>query len=656
MWPDPTPEQEVVMTRTLGGNTAFHNFHNDFSHIRDPNERRRLALSEIDKVPFGWYHVRAVVVAGIGFFTDSYDIFAINLATQMLGIVFWQDHGGAIPTSVQTAIKAATSGGTILGQLGFGYLADVLGRRRMYGVELTIILAATLAQSLASSSPAMSMTGVLIFWRVVMGVGIGGDYPMSSVITSEFAPTNWRGAMMAAVFSMQGAGQFAAALVALITTIGFKGPFSTAQTASQCTGDCQKAADMCWRIILGFGGVPALFALYYRVTIPETPRYTFDVARDIEKAGADIEAYMAGEGDGQVDAVTQQRTKATAGQSLAQPRASWHDFTEYFWTWRSGSVLFSTMASWFFLDLAYYGLSLNNAVILKDIGYSSGPTIYHTLFNTAVGNLILVCAGSIPGYWLCVLTVDFIGRKPLQIVGFAILTLLFCIIGFAYNVLAEGALLALYVLAQFFFNFGPNSTTFIIPGECFPTRYRASAHGLSAASGKLGAIVAQVIAQPLLFKDAKPHCAGRTCNPWLPRLMEIFALCMLIGTLVSLLVPETKLQTLEVLAGEADHSPRPSSTVNSHWLSPVLGPMMGSPQLGPSKKDKAKARRNAAQESEDLGPGYPASVTSDAGILRHPDRIQDREVNGMMSTKPRSETIPLHDVGNLLGRPENYYL
>lgn len=63
-----------VENTTSGGNAAFHNFNNDFSHVDDPNERRRLALSEIDKAPFGWYHIRACVVAGIGFFTDSYDV------------------------------------------------------------------------------------------------------------------------------------------------------------------------------------------------------------------------------------------------------------------------------------------------------------------------------------------------------------------------------------------------------------------------------------------------------------------------------------------------------------------------------------------------------------------------------------------------------
>jgi PHS family inorganic phosphate transporter-like MFS transporter len=186
------------VTKTAGGNAAFHNFHNDFAHIQDPNERRRLALAEIDAAPFGWYHVRAVVVAGIGFFTDAYDIFAIGLVTPMIGVVYFHNasKAGAIDSSADTAIKVATSGGTVIGQVGFGILADIVGRKKMYGLELIIIIFATLAQSLTSSSPSMSVVGLLIFWRVLMGVGIGGDYPLSSIITSEFATTKWRGAMM----------------------------------------------------------------------------------------------------------------------------------------------------------------------------------------------------------------------------------------------------------------------------------------------------------------------------------------------------------------------------------------------------------------------------------------------------------------------------
>jgi MFS transporter, PHS family, inorganic phosphate transporter len=140
------------------------------------------------------------------------------------------------------------------------------------------------------------------------------------------------------------------------------------------------------------------------------------------------------------------------------------------------------------------------------------------LYNTGAGNLILSVAGLIPGYWVSVATIDTIGRKPIQIGGFIILTILFCIIGFGYHVISTGGLFALYCLCNFFQNFGPNTTTFIVPGEVFPTRYRSTAHGLSAASGKAGAIIAQVISGSLKNK-------GGT-NAWINHLMEIFALFM----------------------------------------------------------------------------------------------------------------------------------
>lgn len=144
------------------------------------------------------------------------------MVTSLLGIVFWGAaaestesgsaaagsaaaaygylaNAGQLPDGVNQALKASTSAGIIVGMLLFGWLADVFGRRRMYGIELAIIVLSTLNCALASPSPSMTSTGLLVFWRVMMGVGIGGDYPLSSVITSEFAPTRWRGAMVAAV-------------------------------------------------------------------------------------------------------------------------------------------------------------------------------------------------------------------------------------------------------------------------------------------------------------------------------------------------------------------------------------------------------------------------------------------------------------------------
>ncbi|EHK20878.1 uncharacterized protein TRIVIDRAFT_59225 [Trichoderma virens Gv29-8] len=553
MLPPPAASIRGRDHHTYGGNNAFHNFYNDYSHITDPNLRRRLALSEIDKVPFGLYHVRAVLVAGAGFFLDSYDIFAINLITSLLGLVFYSGdtsfngyggNNGVLPDPVNQALKASTSGGIVLGMIIFGWLAD----------------------------PTISAAGLLVFWRVMMGIGIGGDYPLSSVITSEFAPTRWRGAMMAAVFSMQGLGQLLAAIVALITTVAFKKHYIDISAEGACDLACREAADRSWRIVVGVGAIPACLALYYRITIPETPRYTFDIQNDIEKADADIRAYVSSRSKGEYGMKRSRSGTMTTEQPLDVPAASWPDVMSYFGQWKNFKVLIGTTMSWFFLDLAFYGLGLNNTMVLSAIGYASGKTLYHKLYNQAVGMIILACAGSIPGYWAAVFTIDSVGRKPLQFTGFLLLTVIFCILGFYFHHLTETAMLVLYIVAQFLFNFGPNTTTFIIPGECYPTRYRSTGHGLSAAAGKIGAIIAQVISIPILRKDSPLNCSGNACSPHLNRLLQLFALFMLLGTLVSLLVPETKGMTLEELSGETRTSYNAGCNGSINITSPRLRP------------------------------------------------------------------------------------
>ncbi|KAK8080664.1 phosphate:H+ symporter [Apiospora hydei] len=553
-----TPRAPAAVTKTSGGNAAYHNYHNDFLHIQDPNERRRLALAEIDAAPFGWYHVRAVVVAGVGFFTDSYDIFAVSLLTLMLGIVYYPS-AGSMPSSSDNAIKLATSAGTVIGQLGFGYLADHVGRKKMYGLELIIIIFATVAQALSSNSPSVDVVGLIIFWRVLMGIGIGGDYPLSSIITSEFATTKWRGAMMGAVFAMQGLGQLCCAIVMLCVTAGFKQSLSPSPDTKHCSGDCAIAVDKMWRVVIGFGAVPATIALYYRLTIPETPRYTFDIGRDVEKATDDVKAYMSGKSEGKPDEVSRIQARDAAQTQMQIPKASWSDFIRHFSIPKNGLLLLGTAGSWFMLDVAYYGLSLNNAAILKIIGYSTkNLRTYEVLWNTAIGNLIIVLAGAVPGYWVTVATVDTLGRKTIQMGGFIILTILFVVMGFGYNYImahSQNGLLAIYVLAQFFFNFGPNATTFIVPGEVFPTRYRSTAHGISAASGKIGSIIGQGAISTLKSRGATPE----NDSPWLDHVLQIYALFMLLGCFTTLCIPETKRKTLEELCGEDQPAPLPAS-------------------------------------------------------------------------------------------------
>ena len=373
----------------------------------------------------------------------------------MLGIVFWQEsNGGVMPHNSDTAIKIATPAGAVIGQVVFGYLADLLGRKKMYGIELMMIISATLAQALCSPSKAVSFVGVLIFWRVAMGIGIGGGYPLSAVITAEFASTRWRGAIVAAVFAMQGIGQFAAAVMALVVTAAHKKSLESVTSVGECKGDCLKAVDTMWRIIIGFGGIPGWFALYYRLTIPETPRYTFDVLYDIEKGTADARRYRSGQkGEGFPDRLKQARARQDM-MKYHMPRPTVMEAIRYFSNWTTFMRLVGTAGSWFFLDIAFYGLNLNSSSVVSAIGFNQTGNVYLMLWNAAVGQLVLTCAGSIPGYWFTVATVDWLGRRVIQIAGFLILTVLFAVIGFHFGDLTQGSLLALYVLAQFFFNWG----------------------------------------------------------------------------------------------------------------------------------------------------------------------------------------------------------
>ncbi|KAG2071755.1 phosphate transporter [Suillus decipiens] len=505
------------------------------------DERRRAALAEIDNAPFSWFHVKVCLVAGVGFFTDAYDIFAINIASTMLGYVYGHTNN-QLSANQSLGVKVATPVGNLVGQLLFGWLADILGRKRMYGVELMIMIIATFGQALAGQAPAVNVLGVIIVWRFIMGIGIGGDYPLSAIISSEFAATRSRGRLMTAVFAAQGWGQFAAAIVGVIVVRAYKDAILNAPFP------CVNPVDHTWRLLIGLGCVPGVIALYFRLTIPETPRFTMDIERNIALATTDIENVLAtGKSVHGEDAPVQRVTA---------PKATRADFRAYFGQWKNLKVLIGTAYSWFALDIAFYGLGLNNSSILTAInfgGITSHKTtslyVYQNLFNNiCVGNLILSIGGLIPGYWVSFLFIDSWGRKPIQLMGFTVLTILFVIMGFAYDKLEDTdttnkrVFVFLYCLANFFQNFGPNTTTFVIPGEAFPTRYRSTAHGISAASGKLGAVISQV-------GFAQLANIGGT-NKFINHIMEILALFMFTGIFSTLLIPETKRRSLEDISNE----------------------------------------------------------------------------------------------------------
>jgi PHS family inorganic phosphate transporter-like MFS transporter len=121
---------------------------------------------------------------------------------------------------------------------------------------------------------------------------------------------------------------------------------------------------------------------------------------------------------------------------------------------------------------------------------------------------VFVCASGMPGYLLSALITDTFGRRFIQIRGFAIFTVILLAIGFGYGTFDKMSLIAFYILAQLFFNFGPNAKTLVVPAKCFPTRFRGTCCGLCAATEKLGAVIISVLSQPLLTMGVRARCKG----------------------------------------------------------------------------------------------------------------------------------------------------
>ncbi|ORX80150.1 phosphate transporter [Anaeromyces robustus] len=510
------------------------------------------ALASLDEAKLSWFHIKAILISGCGFFTDAYDIFIINLVMPMIGYVYFSDgdHKNHVPNLTDGLTKGAASWGTLVGQLLFGVLGDKMGRKKNYAIVMIILIVSTIGCSLAGPSKVgWGICTMIAIWRFFLGVGIGGDYPMSAVITSEFATVNRRGFMISSVFAMQGVGILCASVLTVVLLLIFK---------SSINNNVDNL-DTVWRICIAMGAVPSIFTLYYRITFPETPRYAMDVQGDIDAGIKSAKAAMKSNNKKNKPEENFEIEEAIANRAIEKPKiagqvatSSWKGFKEHFGQWRYGKVLLGCALSWFLLDLAFYGLNLNQSIVLEAIGYgdnnAENQTAYDSIWNKSIGNLIIAAIGTVPGYWVAVLLIEKIGRKPIQLTGFAVIGICLAVIAIWFHKIinySKTLFFVIYIICQFFFNFGPNMTTFVIPSEVFPTRFRTTAHGISAASGKLGAIIAAHTFSVIKDIGGKPGS-----NNFIQGLFGILAFMMFLGFIVSTFLPETKGKTLEELAGE----------------------------------------------------------------------------------------------------------
>ncbi|KAJ4860198.1 sugar transporter domain-containing protein [Trichoderma breve] len=465
------------------------------------------------------WNLRIWGVAASGFLTDSYNLFSSNVILASVAFVYWP-HGGEWTSLL---INFFTLFGSIVGQVLFGYLADRFGRTRLYGIELVLVIVSTIGVATSSHGYGdMSFLGLFIWWRFVMGIGIGAEYPLSAPV-----------------------GQALAQIIGLLVLIGFNNTHHLREMRcgldSLHEEECRRAVDGIWRIVIGSGAVPALLAIIFRFFLFDCGLYSLEVKNKPAVAIMNTQRVYGAPSGTTTNNVQMNPPNGMHPENSPGPmpiQFSREDLHNYFIRDGNWYYLLGTSAAWFFLDVSFYGLSLDNRGTLADMWATTKPakinsqlscwnsslpggnstvpgwvtaglpawqtdktepcnTIYDVLIQQTKQYILTVSLASIAGSACFIFFANRIPRRRWLTVSFFVLAILFIITGGVYygvhQEAAAPATVVFVAICHFMFNMGANTLTFIIPAEIFPTCYRSTCHGISAAAGKFGSIVSLLI-------------------------------------------------------------------------------------------------------------------------------------------------------------------
>jgi MFS family permease len=403
---------------------------------------------------FGTY-----VITGMGMFVEGYTLFSVGNLTALFQSVWptcWKTYAVCTENWI-AAVGYMEIIGIILGQVTVGLIGDWIGRRWGLIQDVVIMFIGTILLTAMWGESLQGWVIMYAFSLMFYSFGVGGEYPMTSTRAMEahtghdaaIKDRMHRGRNVVLAFTMQGWGQFFNQAILILSLLIFHGggdpPYS------------ELSAQWTFRVSFAFVGIVTLYLVYHRIY-------------KLKFANAQLK-------------LSKKRNNVTGYDVKSLNLVMGH-----YW-----HRLVGTAGNWFCNDFFFYGAKIFSSTFVKVLD----PTA-----TVIVGwNWNLLNVGiSLIGYYLAALLIDhrFYGRLRMQAIGFLVIFVIFVICTFKFDELTKAGapvktFTFLYMFASFWQQFGPNATTFLLAAEVYPAPVRATAHGFSAACGKLGALAPAVL-------------------------------------------------------------------------------------------------------------------------------------------------------------------
>jgi putative MFS transporter len=448
----------------------------------------------IDRLPVGWTTYRIMLLAGIAWFIESYDIGIIGNVLPSLKKVY---HIGAFDTGL---IAAASTIGIVVSVIPFGWIADRIGRKKVLIIGTAWYAIFSFAAGFGGSPIA------IVILRFLAGLGMGAVFPVPYAMASEYMPRSFRGAMTGILDSFLSLGYFIAPLIA----------FATVPNLSP---------DLGWRVLFYVGGLPLLYVPVLMIWMPESARW-------LQVKGRNDEAERIVRGlESEVERRTQKPLPPVQAEAAVVVSEHKVPVSMIF----SPAYLKRTIMMWIAFPcilFVFYALQVYTPTVLVKQGYAIGDVFLMTA---------LIVVVSIPGKYFEAYCVERFGRKG-TIVWFTVVAAAGAVMfGFSHN----AAMAIAFGMVMSFFGIGVDPAIKIYGAEQYPTRVRETGVGFIEGVGRLfgGALA--------------PFIMAFMIGGGLPRAYVFVAVVAVIGALAVLFLgSETKGSILETVSeAQAD---RPS--------------------------------------------------------------------------------------------------